>query len=366
MNKRRLFRCHAVAVLLALVAMMVSQPQSVVGQSVGKPSGTPAPTEPPARYWHMFASTNSEVVGAGGIYLFGGAGGSAAGYAAFDDFWLFDTLTETWNPVPVDGRTKPGRLQQAAFSCNESKCVLFGGAVVGATDKTWVYTRASRKWTNFNCRKSGCPSPRIYSTMAWDPHNGYFVLFGGAEGTRELGDTWTFDGVQWVQRFPANQPAVRWASAMAYISYPGYPGLRGVVMFGGSNRKWSAESPGLCDLQIWNGLSWQKISVTGEPGPCLGYASMFADPSTEGSPQLTVAGGALPGETANPEVWVFTFDSASSGHWTLKVGGMQCVNGFNYPYSYIVADPSTGKKVVFGGMASNNPTTAVTGLDICY
>ncbi len=56
---------------------------------------------------------------------------------------------------------------------------------------------------------------------------GQLLLFGGTSGMA-LGDTWTWDGRNWTQRFPSSSPGPRYAAAASYS-----PGDRELVLFGG-------------------------------------------------------------------------------------------------------------------------------------
>ncbi len=57
--------------------------------------------------------------------------------------------------------------------------------------------------------------PRDGAAMATDPGTGGVVLFGGV-GSTTLDDTWEWDGVTWMQRFPAHSPGPRRSHAVAW------------------------------------------------------------------------------------------------------------------------------------------------------
>jgi hypothetical protein len=52
--------------------------------------------------------------------------------------------------------------------------------------------------------------------MAYDVARQRVVLFGGADATTALADTWEWDGAIWIQRNPAASPTPRSLSATAY------------------------------------------------------------------------------------------------------------------------------------------------------
>jgi hypothetical protein len=90
------------------------------------------------------------------------------------------------------------------------------------------------------------PSPRRSAALADDPDHGQVVLFGGWNGSRSLGDTWTWDGTEWTQRQPVDSPLPRYGAGMTYDAARGQ-----VVLFGGSDDVHS-----LTDTWIWDGANW--------------------------------------------------------------------------------------------------------------
>jgi hypothetical protein len=93
-----------------------------------------------------------------------------------------------------------------------------------------TYTFDGTVWTKRTPVTS--PSPRAYSTMAYDEARGLVVLFGGLDAKGAvLGDTWTWDGTNWSKRTMKGPPA-RSGSAMTYDP------LRGkTVLFGGQGSR---------------------------------------------------------------------------------------------------------------------------------
>jgi hypothetical protein len=63
--------------------------------------------------------------------------------------------------------------------------------------------------------------------MAYDAARGQVVLFGAAPGLTS--DTWTWDGTDWTQHFPAHSPSGRALMGMAYDA-----ARDRVVLFGGT------------------------------------------------------------------------------------------------------------------------------------
>ncbi len=100
--------------------------------------------------------------------------------------------------------------------------------------------------------------------MAYDPVRQQVVVFGGYNGN-SLGDTSTFDGTNWVRRFPASSPVDRWGHRMVWDA-----ARNEVVLFGGTRN-----TGRLNDTWTWNGTNWTQKSPTTAPSPrdnfCLAY-----------------------------------------------------------------------------------------------
>jgi hypothetical protein len=98
--------------------------------------------------------------------------------------------------------------------------------------------------------------------MAFDLARGLVVLFGGFPN---LGDTWEWDGNNWVQRLPAVSPSSRQGHAMAYDL-----SRSRVVLFGGSDAAGI-----LSDTWEWDGTNWIQrapaMSAPGRANPAMAY-----------------------------------------------------------------------------------------------
>jgi hypothetical protein len=98
---------------------------------------------------------------------------------------------------------------------------------------------------------------RMGGAFIYDPVRHVSVLFGGGApgGTDELCDTWTFDGSRWTQQHPATSPSPREFSTVAFDSHLGV-----IVRFGG----YAAQS-GLNDLWTWDGTNWTQLASAASP-----------------------------------------------------------------------------------------------------
>ncbi len=190
----------------------------------------------------------------GRVILFGGADAAKV----CGDTWEWDG--RKWTRVSLDG-PGPRTFPAMAYDSSRKRVVLFGGNRVlfgGSPDEnkflndTWEWD--GRKWAQVSVTG---PSPRAEAAMAFDSRRGRVVLFGGhdraGEAGSRLGDTWEWDGKQWVEMKVAG-PSPRNSAALVYDSVRGK-----IVLFGGSTRE--AVSG---ETWEWDGKQWleNRAAVT--------------------------------------------------------------------------------------------------------
>ena len=118
------------------------------------------------------------------------------------------------------------------FDSKRGFSVLFGGQTVSFQfwrnlNDTWLYE--DHCWKKPSSWFQKRPTPRCGHAMAFDEELGLTVLFGGVDSAdAPLGDTWTFDGVDWRVVQGVAPPPRRYA-AFAY-----HPELKGCVLHGGA------------------------------------------------------------------------------------------------------------------------------------
>ena len=145
--------------------------------------------------------------------------------------------------------------------------VLFGGAnPSGYLSDTWEWNGQS--WTQRVPAVS--PDPRREFAMAYDAARHVTVIFGGTPQTSGfLGDTWTWDGTNWAQQAPATSPSPRWDSAMVYDAAIGK-----VVLFGGFDEvfgNFQLEN----DTWTWDGTTWTQLQPLTSPAARQYYAMAY-------------------------------------------------------------------------------------------
>jgi len=152
--------------------------------------------------------------------LFGGYNG-----IVFDDTWTWDG-TDWMELAPA--HSPPGRwFMNMAHDTARGRCVLFGGGGFGTLGDTW-------EWDGIDWAQqlpAHAPSPRYAATLAYDAAHQRVALFGGDDeaGSQRLGDTWEYDGVDWVLQALPMAPSPRRFPVMAYDEAHAH-----IVLFGGS------------------------------------------------------------------------------------------------------------------------------------
>jgi uncharacterized repeat protein (TIGR01451 family) len=114
------------------------------------------------------------------------------------------------------------------------------------------------------------PALRGGTAMAYDDAHGQVVLFGGILGSPAavVDDTWVWDGSTWTQRFPNVRPPARANHVMAYDV-----GRAQVVLFGGHD---SVTNTDLGDTWVWDGSNWTQKFPANSP-PADSFLAMAPD-----------------------------------------------------------------------------------------
>ena len=200
-------------------------------------------TGPTARAWAAAAFDAAR----GRLLVFGGSTFTDS----YRDTWLWDGSRWT----RADSATGPAARANAAIADDTARhrVVLFGGS---QTNDTWEWDGGH--WIAI-VPAGPPPAARQRHTLVYDAARQRTLLFGGeaADGIM-LGDTWTWDGVQWTALVPSVSPPRRASAAAAYD-----PVRRRVVLFGGAdegNRKWG-------DTWEWDGAAWSEHSTKPAPPP---------------------------------------------------------------------------------------------------
>jgi hypothetical protein len=214
-----------------------------------------------------------------------------------------------------------------AYDPSGGGLVLFGGSSNGGElNDTWRWSGGV--WQQLAPATS--PAPRYGPRLATDTERGVVVLFGGMTFsgpfpfTTALGDTWEWNGTNWVQRFPATNPPARFGHALAYDV------ARGVTVLQGG----STGPSYLSDTWEWNGVDWAPRPTPPVP-PTMNHSMTY-----------DTARGVL--------VFANSILSASQGTWEWNgatwVPRGPCPQGFGARIAY---DTARERVVWYGGADGN-------------
>jgi hypothetical protein len=184
----------------------------------------------------------------------------------YNDTWLYDG--RTWAKIDAFTPPSPRNGAKMAYDGNRQRMVLFGGYYGPDNvffDETWEYEDG--RWTQrFPTHH---PEARESSALVYDARRGVMVLFGGgrAAGSTVYGDTWEWDGNDWIQRLdlPACPPA-RWAHTMTYDGF-----RQRTILFGGL----AGTTAAFDDTWEYDGQTWTQVTASPRPSarwdPGLAY-----------------------------------------------------------------------------------------------
>jgi hypothetical protein len=255
----------------------------------------------------------------------------AAGASTVGPDWTSLSLTDRQGAV-------------SAYDSVRDQVVLFGGneVIPGPTlGDTW--TSDGTAWTQQHPTTS--PPARAEAAMAFDAATGTTVLFGGTVNGEPsaIGDTWTWDGTDWTEQFPAKSPPARFASSMVYDAATGT-----VVLFGGG----AAGGDNLGDTWTWDGTNWTQVDDAGDAGcttsctdspPARTAPSMAYDAATG---KVVLFGGDVAGGSgALYDTW--TWDGTN---WTEQ---SPITSPPARMYAAMTYDEATSTVVLFGGFVPN-------------
>ncbi|MCX7019250.1 MAG: kelch repeat-containing protein [Candidatus Sumerlaeota bacterium] len=211
-----------------------------------------AGASPRGRYYHAMTTDPST----GRTVLFGGYYFDGSDHR-LGDTWEWDGAM--WRHLSADSSTLSRYGHAMAWDGVNNKAMIFGGS-------NGTFLSETREWTGVTWQELFpivSPHVRSQHAMVHDKVRNVVVLFGGAYTdltTFFLGDTWEWDGVKWIQRMPAHSPPARAGHAMAFDPERGR-----IVMFGGNNID-GASLVYYGDTWEWNGSDWiERVSIASPP-----------------------------------------------------------------------------------------------------
>ncbi len=274
----------------------------------------------------------------------GNGGGAGAGESIRDSS---ESPFTTWQsyaaPTGFPSVYSPGVAADPA----DHALVVFGGCTLSycgnVTNETW--TESNGLWTEL--RPNLSPAPRAEAQMAWDPADGYVLLFGGngcldppaCTSMGPLNDTWALKDGTWnpvISSGPAPPPTDQ--GGLAYD-----PSERDMVLFGGSG------CASQCETWTYSGGTWTELNLTVQP-PAR-YAEGFAEDGSDNGALLF--GGLSFGSGAQVfnDTWLF-----ANGVWLQETGSPPPSARWSPAMAW---DPGSDSVVLYGGAGGTGPVVTL-------
>jgi hypothetical protein len=211
-----------------------------------------------------------------------------------------------------------------------------GGSCYGGTNATWVGTDGV--WTELHPSLS--PPARVGGVMAWDPIDGYVLLFGGVYLSTSLNDTWAFRNGTWNPVVPSGpSPPPTGNGALAYDPFD-----HEMVLFEGG-RCSSLTNESSCGTWTYAGGTWTHDPYG--PQPAARYGEGLAEDDADDG--VLLYGGTNTSDVPLNDTWLF-----SDGEWAEKSGTAAHPGVSN---SVMAWDPSLGSDVLYGVSNSSGGQT---------
>ncbi len=249
-----------------------------------------------------------------------------------------------WSLICAKGHCPPPVRGGAgmAFDPITGYVVLFGGinnltlSPNTTYDDTWVF--ANGNWTQLHI--SG-PSARLGEYMAYDPADHYILLFGGGpyltlNGSLYYDDTWEFQNGTWTKLDLSFHPSARGLGGIAWDPIDGY-----LLMYGGMSSQTDIHS----DTWTFAHGQWKNLSLSEHPPPLLAPSLAF-DPS---SANVLLFGGATPSPGVQFGLDLDQTWSYAHGIWTNLTGKIRGSIPDGRMLGAMAYDPAQGFMVLFGG-----------------
>lgn len=238
----------------------------------------------------------------------------------------------SWKQLNPASSPTARQAASMAYDPKDGYVVLFGGSSgsFGILGDTWIFKGGN--WTQLTLSKS--PSARFGASLTYDAHDGYLLLFGGDTSTTSgaaVNDTWKFIHGSWTQLSPPVSPPARFWAGMTYDARDRY-----VVLFGGQG----CTSATVCSYlnDTWDYVSGVWINVTRSVAPSpRAVPNMVFDAADN---YVMLFGGNIAG--AN-NTWKFV-----NGIWT-NITPLVSPNDQGGAYASMSYDPAQGFVVLFGG-----------------
>ncbi len=176
---------------------------------------------PPAREDAAFAIDPALGVG----LLFGGWNPDfgPTSTVTYDDLWQFDLTTHAWVELDSQGDVPPP-LEGASLAWDplDGTFLLYGGCYP-CSSTVWSLNPSTGTWTELPSASGTVPSARASGVWSWDPSDQSVVLFGGTNGVSTFNDTYEYlpASNRWIEESTPIAPSARSVPASTWLNVTG-------------------------------------------------------------------------------------------------------------------------------------------------
>jgi hypothetical protein len=250
----------------------------------------PSGTIPPTRYKHMMAYAGDDKV-----VMFGGHNDAST---FLGDTWIYDYSENSWTQSASAPTELYPRFYSAFAYIGDNKVVLYGGEDNGgAFDDMWLYDAASDTWEELD--PADAPGKRLWGQMCYIGDDKVMMYGGNVKGA-ESTETWVYDlsDNAWTH-MNVSGPSVEIAAGAAYL------GDGNAMVFGGLNGGWS-KATWIYNLEL---NTWAE-ELESTP-PLGNRIPAICETSMDGSSPVVVFGGRHSGGNTSDGTWEFNIDTWS-------------------------------------------------------
>ncbi len=260
------------------------------------------------------------------------------------------TATTTLSPEEITSLSpSPRAYTSMAYDAESDRVILFGGQVDNNPDnfngETWAYDVTANKWTQM--KPLSAPRARSAPELAYDAESDRVILFGGVLSSFEMpNNAWAYDyNTNTWKEMMAKGPASHLGARLAYDAESDR-----IILFGGYDL---AESFLYNDTWAYdfNSDTWTEMKPSINP-PGRNYQAMTYD--SKADRVLTWGGSDAGGNYDDMSVWSYDFNTNT---WQeIKPGEGTFPSGRDYPI--MVYDAESDRTILFGGSLGGKETWA--------
>lgn len=258
-----------------------------------------------------------------------------------------DLTTYNWNEILGAGH--PGVTERMGMVWVGDGILLYGGQSIAFPfgNGTWKYSVPGDTWSQLF--PAADPGSRYGFSMAFNPDDGYALLFGGYDPLAATwrADTWKYDlgTANWTNLAPAHSPTIN-GDYSALSTVMGYIGSGFFVLYSQS----TPGATGVSALSLFDGADWTDITPASDPAAGQGFNLLSAPASCVRGGKFTIFGGSTNSQPAKDVSTLYATHEYTVGDWAVPANA---VHPNPFPSSVVLSHPDHTREALRFGMASD-------------